>query len=429
MHNRGTGILKSRQIVIMALIATATMVFGYSAPARAASTVTISFSQWWEPELPAGALRSIIDTFEKQNAGIKVKLVSGPYSATKAQTIAGAATGTMSDVVGLDGAWVSDLAKQGALASLDTALTRVKFPTKQLAGKIKVGTTTYMIPVVNYIYPLFTNDDLLKKAGINSAPTNRTQFAAAAKAVSGLGGNVSGWVIPLSQSNPNGIQNDIMSLVWASGGSMLKAGKPNLTGNAEVKSVLTFVKGMWDAGSITKGAFTLAEPDKVTEFTNGRAGMMIDSLSHITQIKTATPDLNFSIHALPKADAYSGKGGIPYASWGIGISKDSKYPVQAAKLLAYLMSTSVNTKLADLGHAFPGNTLSVPTWVSTDPMFKTAFTVYQSGYPANEFTGLPKAEDLMLQFDIPFQKYLSGTLTADQMLAEAQKAWLVNFKK
>jgi multiple sugar transport system substrate-binding protein len=62
-------------------------------------------------------------------------------------------------------------------------------------------------------------------------------------------------------------------------------------------------------------------------------------------------------------------------------------------------------------------------------MFKTAFTIYQSGYPANEFTGLPKAEDLMLQFDIPFQKYLSGTLTADQMLTEAQKAWLVNFKK
>lgn len=428
MSNRGKGILKSRQIVIMALIATATMVFGYSAPARAAATVTISFSQWWEPELPAGALRSIINEFEKKNPGIKVKLVSGPYSATKAQTIAGAATGTMSDVVGLDGAWVNDLAKQGALANLDTAFSRVKFPTIQLSGKIKVGATTYMVPVVNYIYPLFINNDLLKKAGVSAAPTNRTQFAAAAKAISGLGGNVKGWVIPLSQTNPNGIQNDIMSLVWASGGSMLKNGKPNLVGNADVKSALTFIKGMWDAGSITPGAFTLAEPDKVTEFTNGRAGMMIDSLSHITQIKTASPNLNFSIHALPKVDGYTGKGGIPYASWGIGVSKASKYPVQAAKLLAYLMSTSVNTKLADLGHAFPGNTLSVPTWVSTDPMFKTAFTIYQSGYPANEFTGLPKAENLMLTFDTQFQQYLSGSLTVDQMLAAAQKAWLADFK-
>ena len=184
---------------------------------------------------------------------------------------------------------------------------------------------------------------------------------------------------------------------------------------------------MWDAGSITPGAFTLSEPDKVTEFTNGRAGMMIDSLSHINQIKTAQPNLNFSIHALPVADGYTGKGGIPYASWGIGVAKSSKHPLEAAKLLSYLMSTSVNTKLADLGHAFPGNTLSVPTWVNTDPMFKTAFNIYQSGYPANEFTGLPKAEDLMLKFDTPFQSYLSGSISADAMLAAAQKDWLADF--
>ncbi len=427
MRSKGKGFLASRKAVTLTLIATAAMALGYSAPAQAAPVVTISFSQWWEPELPTGALQALINTFQTQNPTIKVKLVSGPYSATKSQTIAGAATGTMSDVVGLDGAWVSDLVNQGALANLDNSLARVKFPVAQLAGKIKIHNSTYMIPVVNYIYPLFTNDDLLAKAGVTSAPTNRTQFAAAAKAISGLGGNVKGWVIPLSQTNPNGIQNDIMSLVWASGGSMLKGGKPNLTNNAAVKSVVTYVKSLWDAGSITPGAFTLSEPDKVTEFTNGRAGMMIDSLSHITQIKAADPALHFSIHALPVADGYTGKGGIPYASWGIGIAKTSKYPAQAAKLVAYLMSAAVNTKLSDLGHAFPGNTTSVPTWVTTDPMFKTAFTIYQSGYPANEFTGLPKADDLMLKFDTPFQSYLSGQITVDQLLATAQKSWLADF--
>lgn len=427
MRSKGNGFLRSRKTVTLTLIASAALALGYTAPAQAAPTVTISFSQWWAPELPAGALQTIINTFQTQNPGIKVQLVSGPYSATQSQTIAGAATGTMSDVVGLDGAWVSDLVKQGALANLDGALARAKFPTSELAGKIKIKRVTYMIPVVSYIYPLFTNDDLLTKAGVTSAPKNRTQFAAAAKAVSALGGNVKGWVIPLSQTNPNGIQNDILSLAWASGGSMLKDGKPNLVNNPAVKSVITYVKSMWDAGSITPGAFTLAEPDKVTEFSNGRAGMMIDSLSHITQIKTADPNLHFSIHALPVADGYTGKGGIPYASWGIGIAKKSKHPTQAAKLVAYLMSSAVNTKLADLGHAFPGNTKSVPTWVTTDAMFKTAFQIYQSGYPANEFTGLPKAQDLMLKFDTPFQSYLSGSITADQMLATAQKSWLADF--
>ena len=42
----------------------------------------------------------------------------GPYASTKEQVVAGAASGTMSDVVGLDGAWVSDFAKQGAIADL-----------------------------------------------------------------------------------------------------------------------------------------------------------------------------------------------------------------------------------------------------------------------------------------------------------------------
>src|SRR5208337_316661 len=87
--------------------------------AWAAEPVTIEFIQWWAPELPAGSLRAIMDDFEAQNPGIKVKLISGPYSNTHDQIVTGAATGTLSDVVGLDGAWVNDLAKQGAITALD----------------------------------------------------------------------------------------------------------------------------------------------------------------------------------------------------------------------------------------------------------------------------------------------------------------------
>ena len=63
-----------------------------------------------------------MDDFETANPGITVKLLSGPYASTQEQIFAGAAAGTMSDVVGLDGAWVSDFAKQGALADLSTLM-------------------------------------------------------------------------------------------------------------------------------------------------------------------------------------------------------------------------------------------------------------------------------------------------------------------
>ena len=66
-----------------------------------AQDVVLEFQQWWEPELPAGSFRAILDDFEAANPGIRVETISGPYLTTKDQIIASAATGTMADVVGL----------------------------------------------------------------------------------------------------------------------------------------------------------------------------------------------------------------------------------------------------------------------------------------------------------------------------------------
>ena len=99
------------------------------------SGVTLEFAQWWEPELPDGFLRGLMDDFEAANPGIQVELLSGPYASTKEQLFAGAAAGTMSDVVGLDGAWVSDFAEQGATTDLsalmaEAATTRASSPAR-----------------------------------------------------------------------------------------------------------------------------------------------------------------------------------------------------------------------------------------------------------------------------------------------------------
>jgi multiple sugar transport system substrate-binding protein len=389
-----------------------------------ADEVVLEFAQWWEPELPEGAFRGLMDEFEAANPGIKVELLSGPYSSTKEQVVAGAAAGTMSDVVGLDGAWVSDFVKQGSLADLSALMDSSSYDQAQLASQIQIDGSTFMVPVVNFVYPLYTNDDLLSAAGVAAPPTNRTEFEAAASAVSGDG--VSGWALPLSLEAPNGIQNDVMSWVWASGGSMLKDGQPDVT-NAEVTSAIEFIKGMWDGGSIAPGSFTMKEQDKLEEFTNGRAAMVISSLSHINLIRESNPDLNFSISALPSVDGYSGKRGIPYASWGIGVAENSENKDEAWKLVSFLMSESTNQKLSSIANAFPGNTTAVPDFVQGDELFGKAFEIYQSGFPANEFVGLPVAEELMRLFDEQFQLYLEGDSTVDEMLTAAQEAWVAKF--
>ena len=388
--------------------------------------VVLEFSQWWEPELPDGAFRALMDTFEADNPGIKVELLSGPYASTKEQVVAGAAAGTMSDVVGLDGAWVSDFAKQGSLADMSVLMADDGYDESQLASQIQIQGSTYMIPVVNFVYPLFTNDALLADAGISAPPSTRSEFEAAAKAVTGLGDNTTGWILPLSLEAPNGIQNDVMSWVWASGGTMLADGQPDVT-NADVTSAVTYLKGLWDENVIAAGALTMKEQDKVEEFTNGRVGMMVDSLAHVNLIRETNPDLEFSISAIPAEDGYTGERGIPYASWGIGVAENSEHKVEAWKLVSFLMSEATNAELSTMANAFPGNTTAVPEFVESDDLFKAAFDIYQSGYPANEFTGLPVAEELMRQFDEQLQLMLTGDQTVDEMLQATQESWTSEF--
>jgi len=414
--------------VIGAMTAVATVAFAAacgssdSGDAASGGNVTLEFAQWWGAELPAGEFDKIVNDFTAQNPNIKIKLLSAPYASTKQQLITGAASKTLPDVVGLDGAWVNDFAKQGAITDMSKLMTDASYDPSQLASQVQIGGKTYMIPVVNFVYPLFVNKDLLAKAGVAKTPTTRTEFLDAAKKISALGGDVKGWALPLDTAVPNGVQNDVMSWLWASGGSMLQDGKPALQTPA-VKSVVEYVKSLNDAGVIAPGSLTMKEQDKVEKFTNGQVGMMIDSLAHINLIKKNQPNLKFEVAALPAEDGYTGKRGIPYASWGIGISNSTKHKAEAFKFVSYLLSKDTNAKLSTIANGFPGNKTAQPDFGDSDPLFKTAFDIYQQGYPANEFVGLPKSEDLMRSFDEQLQLVLTNKASVDDALGKAQQSW------
>ncbi len=387
---------------------------------------TIEFIQWWEPEMPAGALRGIMDDFEAKNPGIKVTLVSGPYSSTRDQIVVGAASGTLSDVVGLDGAWVNGLSKQGAIASLDELMDNAKYDRSQITDIVKVDGKSVMFPLASFVYPVFINLDLAKAAGVETMPSTRSEFAEAAKKMTDASKNQYGWVLPLSLQSPGGIQNDVMSWVWSSGASMMKDGKPDLE-NEAVVGTLEYIQSLGKDGVISPGIFAKKEQDKVEEFVNGRVGMMVDSLAHVNLIRERNPNLKFGISALPAMDGYTGKRGMPYASWGIGVSEGSKHKEEAWKLVEFLMSAEVNGRLVSIANAFPGNVNAKPDFVAGDPVFAEAFKIFQSGYPANEFVGLPVAEELMRDMNVEVQKMFDGGQTAKEAAANAQKAWLAKF--
>ncbi len=125
-------------------------------------------------------------------------------------------------------------------------------------------------------------------------------------------------------------------------------------------------------------------------------------------IRERNPDLNFAITALPAEDGYTGKRGLPYASWGIGVAANSEHQAEAWKLVEFLMSARRIPSCRRL--PMPSLATSIPRLIllQRTNCLPTPLQVFQEGYLANEFAGLPVAEELMRQFDEQFQLYLDG---------------------
>ena len=387
-----------------------------------ADDITLEFQQWWGVELPDGALQEIVDGFTEET-GIKIELLSNPYADTKTQIAAGAATSTMADVVGLDGSWVYDFAKQGAIANLTELMTADGYDDSQLSDQIKWEGNTYMIPVVNFAYPLYVNTDILEEAGVEAIPTTWSEFLAALENIK-ANTDKAGYAIPLNTEAPNGIQNQFSSWLWASGGALMKDGVPALTDNEGLVAVIDLFKQMKENGYLSDGAEAMKEQDMVNEFENGRLAFMVDGISHLTTIKNESPDLNFTYAPMPVQDGYDGKSGMDVANWGIGIAENCEYKAEAMQFVEYMMSPEVNAKLAQLANAFPGNSTAEPDYSSNDELFLTAYEIFQNGYAINEFTGAPTAEDLMRSMNEQLILYFDGdTESVDDMLAATQEAW------
>lgn len=386
-------------------------------------SVTLEFQQWWGVELPEGVLEDICNDFTEET-GIKIDLLSNPYADTKTQIAAGAAAGTMADIVGLDGAWVYDFAKQGSVANLTERMKDANYDDSQLLDQIQFEGNTYMIPVVNFAYPMYVNTDILSEAGVTEMPATWSEFLDACEKIVG-NTDAAAFAIPLSTEAPNGIQNQFMTWLWASGGSMLtEEGKPDLEGNTDLEKVVDFVKEMKEKGYLSDGAEAMKEQDMVNEFENGRLAFMVDGISHLTTIKEEAPNINFDYIKMPVKDGYEGESGMDVANWGIGISENCKHKEEAWQFVEYLMSPEVNAKLAEQANAFPGNGNAEPDYSSNDELFQKAYQMFQESYAVNEFTGAPTSEDLMRSFNEQLVLYLDGdTSSAKDMLSAAQKAW------
>jgi multiple sugar transport system substrate-binding protein len=386
-------------------------------------TVTIEFMQWWQPEMKAGSFEKVMADFEARNPNIKVKAINLPYAEVLNQITIGSASGTLSDVIGIEPNWLNDMIKQNMVEPLDDYIAKDSYDLSQIASILVMNGNKWVFPVTTFIYPVYYNVDYFQSAGLTSPPKTRAEFIEYARKLTVESKNQYGWVIPLSLSAPNGVKNEILAWAWAGGSFGWKDGLPNLETDG-VKSAVNHIAAMYREKLVVPGTFTKVEQEKVEDFSSGRAAMMISSMAHINLMKSRNPNLKFDIFQVPVPDGYTGKPGLCMANWTVGIARSGKNKAAAWELVKHLLDTDQNSFISSSANAFPGNKNSKPDFVSTNPLFAKAFEMYQKSDLINEFQGQPNAVGLQRAFMEELHAMLEGRQNVDDMMKKTQTKWM-----
>ena len=137
-------------------------------------------------------LKSIVSTFEKENPGTKVDVISLPWGQAFQKFATMVSAGDIPDVVEMPDTWLSLYANNGKLQSLEPYLKTWKDTSDLSSRALQLGRTVndtaYMLPYGFYLRALFYNKKLLKQAGIAEPPKTMDEFAADAKKISAIPG-------------------------------------------------------------------------------------------------------------------------------------------------------------------------------------------------------------------------------------------------
>ena len=416
MKNHGLRKIVSLLLSTMLLLSLASF-----ASAQAEDTgIVLEWQQWWAVEAPEGYVQNIVDQYYELT-GVKVELLNAPFSDTKTAIVSGATTGTVADIVSVDGSWVYDFADQGILTNLSDLMVEANFDQSLLNDQWTAKGAAYALPVVNYAYPMFANMDLLEKCGITELPKTWSEFKETCKAITDNG--FYPFALNLDTSSPSGIQNTYMGFAWASDIKMKNdAGEYAIAGNEDLKVFAEFMKELYDSGYLYPGMSSLTEPDMTSNFSSGNLAFVINSMATLTSYRRNSPDMNIVASPVPVRDGFEGKSGMCVASWALGVTENSKHKVEAVKFIEYLFNGELNGDLAVTQSAFPGSTVAAPNYVGADDVFLAVYDMYMKGFPINEFIGMKEANTFMTEYIDELIPYMEGSVDVDTFLQNVQDA-------
>lgn len=238
------------------------------------------------------ALNSILDDYTAET-GVEIESRFIPYDDFNRTLQQAAAAGDLPDIALINAFDTAQMADAGIIEDLSASVEKwgeqdAYFETGWESGQ--VDGATYGIPHLADVYALYYNEDILAEAGVD-VPTTWDEMEAAAAAITESGAASYG----LAMSGIQGAEGatGVLLRTLAAGGDLSSFGGE--AGTAALESI----QRMTESGALSEGFLTWNEDDAMAAFTNGEAGMAINSASAINVVRDNAPDLTWSVAPLP----------------------------------------------------------------------------------------------------------------------------------
>ena len=414
--------------------------FAFALPLSAFAQAVVTMWTFLDPAKTTGrevALKGMIDSFEKANPGIRVKVEPQVFSELMAKFLAAHNTGSAPDIIWVNTENMGALVKSGAAADLNELF--LKGWTKEQDADFFVragwdapmaGGKRYAVPLFHATTSLFYRKDQFKEAGIDPASIKTwDQLVEAAKKLTrdnDKDGRVDIWGFgtPLSTERTGGTTAFTTMLV--AGGKVWDNCKPNYSGDVGVRAVQLHVDMINKHNVMPKEVIANHVDDIADQFIAGRYAIATMPFARYSQVQAQAKWGGDNLGVLPWPAWTADKAGPQQVQgWWAAVWSKSKNAKQAGAFLEWMISQ-------DAVRAWTVTGGQVPTRISVwkEPALRAPKFDYMKavidGWSTNSF--LVPTECNTARFDADWnqavQRVIVGGKTPKEAMQEAEKAFL-----
>ncbi|ACI59480.1 extracellular solute-binding protein family 1 (plasmid) [Rhizobium leguminosarum bv. trifolii WSM2304] len=324
------------------------------APAMLAQDKSLSLMVLGPDQKATAWLKIALEEF-KAKTGYEVELRQSDWGSAFQKLLTATASGTLADVCMMGQVMTPALASKGAFLPIDSYLKGWVDAEQFYAPMLKDGIfdgKSYALPIYADVRTSIYRSDILKKAGVETLPTNWDEFKALAKKLSTKNGGPLDAPFFANQDKSVGLMQTFSQFLVQAGGSYFdEKGKSILSAEPGQKAlnylVSFFAEGLANPNVVYQGTGP-------TPLVQGQAAMTLNSVFEPRNAHANNPEVEkFVIAGAPLSATPGGKPATLAWINKLGIGANTKDPDGAWQLLSYLVSKSSSEKFAELWGGLP----------------------------------------------------------------------------